>query len=81
MDVLCIDAAYIVTRSFVVMALLLHSVSVSRQRLLAKAEHPQHVSDTPFKSPSPMKLSMGLGDYQGTFQGKIPYIAVGALWS
>jgi len=52
--------------------------AVFRQKLLANAEkRKKAISDTPFKGPSPMKLSVGLGDFHGTFQGNVPYIAVG----
>lgn len=34
------------------------------------------VTDTAFKAPSPMKLSACAADYQGTFGGKLDYIAV-----
>lgn len=54
------------------------SCVVCRQKLLANAEKRKNViTDLPFKGPSPMKLSVGLGDCYGTFQGKVPYIAVG----
>ena len=32
--------------------------------------------DVPFKLCSPMKVSTGPGDFQGTLQGKVEYIAV-----
>lgn len=34
------------------------------------------VAETPFKGPSPMKESCGAGDFYGTLQGKVDYIAV-----
>jgi hypothetical protein len=37
------------------------------------------VSELPFKLCSPMKKSTGPGDFQGTLQGKVEYIAVRAL--
>eukprot|EP00892_Ulva_mutabilis_P008334 jgi/Ulvmu1/5873/UM250_0001.1 len=51
-------------------------VDPSRQKLLANAEKRKNfITDTPFKSPSPMKRSAGHGDFFGTFQGNVPYIA------
>lgn len=51
--------------------------AIFRQKLLADAAKEKKViSDTPFKCPSPMKLSVGLGDFHGTFQGNVPYVAV-----
>jgi hypothetical protein len=48
-----------------------------RQALLAKlAGKEGWASDSAFKPCSPMKLSCGKGDYYGTLQGKVPYIAV-----
>jgi hypothetical protein len=51
-----------------------------RQKLLANAEKKKGmVSDMPFKLCSPMKKSTGPGDFQGTLQGKVEYIAVRAF--
>ena len=48
-----------------------------RQALLANAEKKKGMlSETPFKMSSPMKESAGLGDFYGTLQGKLEYIAV-----
>jgi hypothetical protein len=51
-----------------------------RRKLLANAEKKKGmISDTPFKMSSPMKKSTGLGDFNGTLQGKVEYIAVRTL--
>lgn len=48
-----------------------------RRKLLANVEKRKlMVTDNVFKAASPMKLSTGEGDFQGTFGGKVPYIAV-----
>lgn len=53
------------------------NLSVHRRKLLANAEKKKlMVNDGVFKASSPMKLSTGEGDFQGTFGGKVPYIAV-----
>ncbi len=42
----------------------------------SNASRKQNVTDKPFKMASPMKASVGVGDYYGTIGGKIPYVAV-----
>lgn len=49
-------------------------VDPSRQRLLENAEKKtRNVAEVPFRGPSPMKQSVGLGSYYGTLGGKVPY--------
>lgn len=49
-------------------------VDSSRQRLQEAAEKKsKNLVETPFRGPSPMKQSAGLGSYYHTFGGKVPY--------